>query len=210
MADTTHARLMDDTYRYQRLIYDATRAWFLLGRDHLIAHLDARPGARVLEIACGTGRNLDHVERRYPGAQLYGLDISGEMLRSARAKLGGRAHLALADACAFDPGALFGVAQFDRIILSYSLSMIPDWTAALDQARAHLAPGGAVHIVDFGTQTRLPRMGARALNAWLGRFHVTPRHDLRAQLQRMDGLDVIWRDLHGSYAQHAVLQRADR
>ena len=120
MADMTHARLMDDTYRYQRLIYDATRAWFLLGRDHLIAHLDARPGARVLEIACGTGRNLDHVARRYPGAQLYGLDISGEMLRSARAKLGARAHLALADACAFNPGALFGVAQFDRIILSYN------------------------------------------------------------------------------------------
>ena len=40
MADTHHAALMDRTYRHQRLIYDATRAWFLLGRDHLIAHLD--------------------------------------------------------------------------------------------------------------------------------------------------------------------------
>jgi S-adenosylmethionine-diacylgycerolhomoserine-N-methlytransferase len=208
--DTGHAALMDATYRHQRLIYDATRAWFLLGRDTLIDRLDPPPGARVLEIACGTGRNLDRIGRRHPGCQLFGLDISAEMLRTARAKLGTRARLAEADACRFDPQALFGEAAFDRIVLSYCLSMIPDWTAALREATRHLAPGGAVHIVDFGLQDGLPGAFRRGLAGWLGRFHVTPRPGLRAAVEALAaerGLDATWTPLHRSYAQHASLSR---
>lgn len=208
MTAWTHAALMDRTYRNQRRIYDATRAYFLLGRDHLIAQLAPPAGARVLEIACGTGRNLDHIARRYPDCALYGLDISEEMLLSARAKLGTRAALAHGDACDFDPRILFDVAEFDRIILSYSLSMIPDWPRALDQALDHLAEGGSLHLVDFGRQHRLPAFARRGLNAWLARFHVTPRHDLQGTLHALAArrdLALKITDLHGSYAQHAIL-----
>lgn len=208
MADTHHAALMDRTYRRQRLIYDATRAWFLLGRDHLIAHLDVPRGGRVLELACGTGRNLAHIGRRYPGAQLYGLDISEEMLRSARAKLEGCARLAYGDACAFDAAALFGEARFDRIVLSYSLSMIPDWPRVLDCALDHLAQGGSLHVVDFGRQHRLPGLARNGLNAWLAKFHVSPRHDLPAHLDRLArarGMQLQVQDLFSSYAQHAIV-----
>ena len=76
MSDLAHAALIDRTYRHLRRIYDLTRGWFLPGRDHLIADLDLPAGGRVLDIACGTGRNLDHIARRYPGCDLYGLDIS--------------------------------------------------------------------------------------------------------------------------------------
>lgn len=206
--DTGHAARMDATYRHQRLVYDATRAWFLLGRDHLIDRLDPPAGARVLEIACGTGRNLDRIDRRYPGCRLHGLDISAEMLRSARAKLGTRARLAEADACRFDPDMVFGERAFDRIVLSYCLSMIPDWTAALGEATRHLAPRGSVHIVDFGLQDRLPGWFRGGLAGWLGRFHVTPRDGLRAAVETLAterGLDAAWEPLHRSYAQHAVL-----
>lgn len=208
MTDSSHAALMDRTYRHQRRIYDATRAYYLLGRDHLIARLDVPAGGAVLEIACGTGRNLHHIGKSYPKAVLFGLDISTEMLQSARAKLGGRAKLAQGDACGFDPVALFGVVQFDRIILSYSLSMIPDWQGALREALAHLAPDGSLHVVDFGRQHRLPGVMRRGLNGWLAKFHVTPRHDLAivlGDLARDRGLRMAHRDLHGSYAQHAVV-----
>ena len=210
MSDASHAALMDRTYRYQRRIYDATRAFYLLGRDHLIAQLDPPKGGHVLEIACGTGRNLHHIAQRFPDCALYGLDISEEMLTSARKKLGGRAMLAQGDACDFDSDALFGVAKFDRVIFSYCLSMIPDWTGALEQSLRHLAPGGSLHIVDFGRQHRLPGFARRFLNAWLARFHVTPRHDLPAVVQRLSGihgLSVQITDLHRSYAQHTVLIR---
>ena len=45
--------------------------------------LGARPGMRVLEVGCGTGRNLVSALRRFPQAEFYGMDISSEMLATA-------------------------------------------------------------------------------------------------------------------------------
>lgn len=178
-----HAALMDSVYRGQRHVYDLTRKYYLFGRDRLISGLDLRPGQAVLEIGCGTGRNLAQVAKRWPGVTLHGLDLSSEMLKSARATLGGSALLAQGDATAFCPQALFGRGSVDRAILSYALSMIPDWRAALDQGAAVLAPGGALHVVDFGDLAGLPSPLRKGLRAWLAAFHVTPRLDLVAAAQ---------------------------
>ena len=43
-----HARLMDGIYRGQRHIYDATRKYYLFGRDRLIAGLALQDGGKVL------------------------------------------------------------------------------------------------------------------------------------------------------------------
>ncbi|NBC35574.1 methyltransferase domain-containing protein [Novosphingobium sp. FSY-8] len=169
---------MDDVYRWQRHIYDVTRKYFLFGRDRMIAGLDLADGAHVLEIGCGTGRNLAQVGDIWPHARLYGFDISEQMLATAQGRLMARAHLAQGDACAFDPVALFGRAEFDRVFISYALSMIPDWQAALHAACAVLAPGGELHIVDFGDCAGVPQPLRAGLRAWLRHFHVTPRLDL--------------------------------
>ena len=206
----SHAALMDATYCRQRHIYDATRRFFLLGRNRLIAELDPPPHGHVLEIACGTGRNLALIAEWYPGRRLYGLDISTQMLASARRRLGGRAILAEADACDFDARSAFGTARFERIILSYSLSMIPDWTRALGTAAEHLAPGGQLHVVDFGDQADLPAWFRRALRDWLARFHVEPHRDLGDAMARHAaelGGTLRWAPLHGDYAQYGVLTR---
>lgn len=175
MAGSGHAALMDEIYRGQRHIYDFTRKYYLFGRDTLIEGLGAEPGMRVLEVACGTGRNLAKIVKAWPGVRLYGLDISAEMLKSARAALGAEARLGEGDACSFDASALLGEPQFDRIVLSYSLSMIPDWEGAMDHASSLLAPGGALHVVDFGDLAGLTRPLANGLRAWLAKFHVEPR-----------------------------------
>ncbi len=180
-----HAALMDEVYRGQRHIYDLTRKYYLFGRDTLIARLNARAGMRVLEVACGTGRNLAKVGKVWPGVRLFGLDISAEMLKSARAALGTEAHLGEGDACAFDPQALLGEPEFDRIVLSYSLSMIPDWQAALDHAAGQLAAGGQLHVVDFGDLQGLPGPFQTLLKGWLARFHVEPRISLPAAAARI-------------------------
>lgn len=173
-AAAEHARLMDGIYRGQRHIYDLTRKYYLFGRDRLIGELNLPAGGSVLEIACGTGRNLHKVAARWPTSELYGLDISSEMLKSANARLGNRAKLARGDATSFDAEALFGRAKFDRVILSYSLSMIPDWRATVKQALEVLAPNGTLHIVDFGDMDGLGPFRAMLLR-WLEMFHVTPR-----------------------------------
>ena len=199
---------MDSTYRRQRHIYDATRKYFLLGRDYLIQNLDPPPNARVLEIACGTGRNLALIGELFPDRRLYGLDISAEMLRSARARLRRSVFLANGDATSFDGAEVFGSSQFDRIVLSYSLSMIPDWEDTVRNAVRHLSPDGELHIVDFGSLDRFPGWFRRGLYAWLARFHVEPRLDLKATLSTSTALDLKWRTLYGGYAQYAIVANA--
>ncbi len=206
--DMTHGALMDQIYRKQRRVYDATRKYYLLGRDYALRHLAPSPEAHILEIACGTGRNLSQIDMRYPGRHLYGLDISSQMLLSAEAKLGDRAKLAQGDACDFDPVALFGHDKFDRIVMSYCISMIPDWHAALTEATRHLAPGGEVHIVDFGDQSQMPRWFNRSLRSWLMRFHVVPRDDLPQVLERVTDAGVTHKRLLGSYVQYACIRNS--
>lgn len=184
-AEAEHGALMDSVYKGQRHIYDATRKYYLFGRDTLIDGLNARGGMRVLEVACGTGRNMAKVRKAWPGVRLYGLDISEEMLKNARRALGDDAVLAAGDACSFDPQDLLGEDRFDRIILSYSLSMIPDWEGALDHAAAQLAPGGELHMVDFGDLSGLPGPLERGLHAWLAKFHVQTRSALPQTCERI-------------------------
>lgn len=189
-AGASHAALMDGVYRYQRHIYDLTRKYYLLGRDRLIARLQPPRGGTVLEIGCGTGRNLVLAARRHPEARFFGLDISSHMLETAgdtiaRSGLRDRIALALADATSFESESLFGRQTFDRVYLSYAVSMIPDWQAALRAAIDATAPHGSLHVVDFGQQENLPRWFKAMLHGWLARFHVTPRADLGAVMRRI-------------------------
>ncbi|WP_420409913.1 class I SAM-dependent methyltransferase [Hoeflea sp.] len=205
---STGAEAMDGIYRYQRHIYDLTRRYYLLGRNELITLLQPPAGGSVLEIGCGTARNLVLAARRYPQARLYGLDISVEMLKSAERtlrnnNLEARVTLAQADATRFDAEALFGQAGFDRVFCSYSLSMIPGWETALQQAGKAVSAGGELHVVDFGSQTGLPDWFARGLRNWLARFHVTPRDRLQdamaAIASETDGT-LSFRPIYRDYA----------
>ena len=215
MANTCTMDLMNRTYRHQRYIYDFTRKYYLLGRDRLIAEIEARDGARVLEIGCGTGRNLIVAARKYPGAQCFGIDVSTEMLNSAigaisRAGLTARIRIAHGDATRFDPDSLFGIARFDRIFISYSLSMIPQWRGVLDTAVSLLAPDGELRIVDFGGQESLPGAIRWLLRRWLAMFHVTPCDDLEAILTARaaaTGASLVFERPYRGYAQYATLRR---
>ncbi|GAB4348606.1 MAG: class I SAM-dependent methyltransferase [Oricola sp.] len=210
-----HRGLMDAIYRNQRHIYDLTRKYYLLGRDRLIADLAAGEGATVLEAACGTGRNLIVAARRYPRARFFGFDISSEMLKQARRNvekhgLSDRIVLVQGDATDFDPAALFGIGSFDRIFLSYAISMIPPWRAAVSEAAGHLAPGGALHVVDFGGQERLPGWFRAGLHAWLAKFHVAPRADMEeamAAAARAAGATLTFESLFRDYARYGIIRR---
>jgi S-adenosylmethionine-diacylgycerolhomoserine-N-methlytransferase len=215
MTSANATDLMDRIYRHQRRVYDVTRKYFLLGRDRMIAEIDAGDGARILEIGCGTGRNLIILARKYPGASCFGIDVSTEMLDSAmraisRARLKARVHVAHADATQFEQRLLFGVDEFDRIVISYSLSMIAQWQSVVGMAIARLAPHGELRIIDFGGQERLPLILRRLLWRWLSAFHVEPRDDLEALLKTTAaaaGAQMTFTRPYRGYAQYAVLRR---
>ncbi|WP_322988229.1 class I SAM-dependent methyltransferase [Hoeflea sp.] len=210
-----HAGVMDRIYRHQRHIYDLTRRYYLLGRNDLVAALKPPPDGTVLEIGCGTARNLILTAQRYPQTRLFGLDLSSEMLKSAdatvaRSGLGGRIKLAQGDATCFDAGELFATSGFDRVFLSYSLSMIPGWEAALCQAMLAVRLGGELHVVDFGQQTGLPRWFGTGLHGWLKRFHVTPRKslgDAMARLAAEQDASMNFSSLYRDYARIGVIAR---
>jgi len=212
------ALLMDRMYRRQRHIYDATRKFYLLGRDATIATLGARANDGVLEIGCGTGRNLVKMARRFPEAQLFGLDVSEEMLTSARAAIAraglkARVRVAQGDATAFDAAQLFGRPNFERVMISYALSMIPPWREALAQAIDVVAEGGALQIVDFGDQAGLPRVLRAGLRRWLAAFDVTPRDalgDEATALALERGARARAFALYGGYAVRATVERPGR
>jgi S-adenosylmethionine-diacylgycerolhomoserine-N-methlytransferase len=181
---------MDRMYRHQRHVYDLTRKFYLLGRDAMLDDLPCAPGARICELGCGTGRNLIHLARRQPGVSLYGIDVSSEMLATARSKLRradlqSRVELAESSVDGLDPRRLFGVDRFDVAYFSYVLSMLPDWRRAVERARALLRPGGTLAIVDFADQSAASALRRRALLAWLALFDVHPRPEIEAELKEL-------------------------
>jgi S-adenosylmethionine-diacylgycerolhomoserine-N-methlytransferase len=187
----THAGLMDRIYRPQRHFYDLTRKYYLLGRDRLIAGLALRPGATLIEVGCGTGRNLIAIAKAYPQARLYGLDASEAMLETARLKIAraGLEHrIAVRHALAeqLSPHA-FGLTSFDHVLFSYSLSMIPGWQGALEAGVTALSENGQWHVVDFADFQGLGFLGRAAITAWLRPFHVSPRVEFLRTLEGLKG-----------------------
>lgn len=212
------AKLMDAVYRHQRHVYDFTRKYYLLGRDHLIARLDPPRQGVVLELGCGTGRNLIAAAKRHPDVRFVGLDISRHMLETAEkniAKAGLSDQITLIEGDAADPEATSakatGVVAFDRVFYSYTLSMIPIWREALAAGAARLATGGRIHVVDFGQQKGLPGWFRKLLFAWLRSFHVTPRAGLEEELRELadrTGCRLEARPLYRGYADYAELHKA--
>lgn len=143
----SHAERLQAFYAPQADRYDAFRARLLHGREELIARLDLRPGMRVAELGCGTGSSLDVIGPALESLAHYDMvDLCPALLVQARRRAGSWHNIVVheADATNWRPSQLS-----DRVLISYALTMIPDWRMAIDNAKAMLAPGGRIGIVDF-------------------------------------------------------------
>lgn len=206
---------MDRMYRLTRHIYDASRKYYLLGRDHLIENLNAGNGEHVCEVGCGTARNLIKLAKEYPAAHFYGLDASDEMLKTAQNSLNknGAEKIKIAQAYAqsFDPAALFGLSKpLDKIFFSYSLSMIPPWRESIEHTYSLLPSGGEIHIVDFGDMAGLPKWFKKFLYFWLKLFHVFHKPEILEHLKNIssEGRGTLsFTPLYKGYAWYAVLKK---
>ena len=165
-----HRRFLNRYYGTTRHVYDLTRRYYLFGRDRLLEDLLAEPWERLVEVGPGTGRNLLELRAARRGAVLGGLEASDAMLEHARARCP-FAELRQGFAEDSDLAGLLGERP-DRILFSYSLSMMQDPVTALANARGALARGGEVAVVDFADFRGLPWPLRPVFRAFLGAFHV--------------------------------------
>jgi S-adenosylmethionine-diacylgycerolhomoserine-N-methlytransferase len=168
-----HRAFLDEYYGWAEPLYDWTRKPYLLGRDRTLTRILERPFARMVEVGAGTGRNLARLHAARPDARYAAVEPSAPMRRRLATRCPwARSQDAFAEDV--DYQALFDLARPDVILFSYSLSMIQHPGRALRKARAALAPGGEVFVVDFGDLHRVPRGVARSFRRWLDAFHVHP------------------------------------
>ena len=180
---------MDKMYRHQRYFYDLTRKYYLLGRDKMIAEMDVKSGENVLEVGCGTARNLRILAKKYPHTNFFGLDASSEMLKTAEEKTANLKNINLKVALAddFNYQQTFDLSnQFDTIYFSYSISMIPTWKESIANGLDNLKSGRAFYIVDFYDQKDLPSWFQKILKGWLKQFHVQFWGDLMPHLESLE------------------------
>jgi S-adenosylmethionine-diacylgycerolhomoserine-N-methlytransferase len=208
---------MDAMYRMQRYIYDFTRKYYLLGRDQLLRELEVPQGGAVLEIGCGTARNLIRLARQRTDLSCYGLDASTVMLTTAAAQVERRGlvpRITLRHCLAeeLDHARTFGLAEpFDAAFFSYSLSMIPTWPQAIEAALGNLKPRAAFYVVDFWDQGAWPGWFRALLKRWLDLFHVHFRPELLEHLRQLEAKGVgklTIQSIAGRYAYLATFRKS--
>lgn len=179
-----HAKRLEGFYAGQAASYDRFRERLLHGRDDLLARLPLRPGASLVELGAGTGRNLEPIADRIPGlSAVYLVDLCPSLLAVARQRIAARGWSNVsaveADATTWRPPL-----PVDAVVCAYSLSMMPDWRATVANACAMLKPDGMLAVVDFtvvdsataflsGTQKQ-PAALRWAWRRWFGHDGVHP------------------------------------
>lgn len=163
---STHHTNIQRYYKVHSKVYDVTRWSFLFGRQRILSDLpDLKPRPRILEVGCGTGKNIPFLEYLYPDATIVGMDISGDMLEKAKKKTGDSEQVNLIQRRYGDRET--AQKPFDLILLSYSLTMIGDSTDnILQQIHEDLSTDGYVGVVDFHSTP------FRWFRRWMSKNHV--------------------------------------
>lgn len=142
-------------------IYDLLRpTWIARGSDSDLADLleqAACPGCRVLELASGTGHNLERIREAQPSFGSYlGVDVSSAMLRRARRRGQGDTRIEWLEADARRPDALHWPGNpsrfappFDLILSTWFLAHLDRPETTVEAALRLLAPGGTAIFLFF-------------------------------------------------------------
>lgn len=167
-----HRDFLNRYYGPCRHFYDLTRKYYLFGRDRVLDGLLEEPWSTLVEVGVGTGRNLRRLHRGRPEARYGGVDACDAMLSHARARLPW-ATLQHGFAETVELTGVLGV-PLDRVVFSYTLSMVEEPLRALRNAQQALAPDGKILVVDFADFRGFPAVLSRPFRRFLAAFHVHP------------------------------------
>lgn len=142
----SHEDKLNQFYKSQAALYDAYRQNMLHGKKKLIPSIPFNTGDTVLILAGGTGDILDHMPYANKFKKIVLVDLCGELLKIAKEKRGNIKNLDIVHA---DATTFVSEEKFDKIIITYSLTMIPCWIKAIDAIKKNLKDGGYLGVSDF-------------------------------------------------------------
>ena len=153
----SHAQRMESFYGAQAKDYDDYRKRLLTGREEMYRSVPVPENGVWVDMGGGTGWNIENLADSIDQLkQVYVVDLAESLLDVAKDRFQQRGWenvtTCVADATRFRPPE----GQADVVTFSYSLTMIPDWFAAIDNALAMLKPGGVIGIVDFYVSRKFP------------------------------------------------------
>jgi demethylmenaquinone methyltransferase/2-methoxy-6-polyprenyl-1,4-benzoquinol methylase len=177
MSDPDPRRALEQ-YRRHADGYDASARRTMDLRRRAIDWLELAPGARVLDVACGTGLSLPLLDERVgAGGQVVGVELSPEMMRLARA----RWPRAVLVEGSMEEAALEG--RFDAVLFNYTHDVLQS-PRALANIFAHVKPGA-----------RIVAAGVKHPPAWLFPLRLLRLWKARPYLTTTRGLDRPWAPL---------------
>lgn len=188
-------------YRRYAAVYDAIFGAVLQpGRRAVVEALDLRPGERVLEVGVGTGLSLPLYP---PQVRVTGIDLSGEMLAKARARVA-REGLRSVDALhEMDAEAMsFPGSSFDKVVAMYVMSVAARPARLLAELRRVCRPGGEIYIVNHvRSENRLIGAVEKALARFSDQLGFHPDFELHqlgpgtAVLDEISRINFFWKVL---------------
>ncbi|HYY37623.1 MAG TPA: methyltransferase domain-containing protein [Xanthobacteraceae bacterium] len=155
-------------------------------RKRAAQRLGLRPGDRVLELGCGTGRNFPYLRQAVgPNGRIYGVDLSSGMLAKAQALCEERqwSNVELAQNDAAEYAAPEPV---DGVLFGLSYNTMPHHLMVLRHALKQLRPGGRIVIMDGKVPSGAGGKLALPFGLWLmkhtmlGNPLIKPWNDLAA------------------------------
>lgn len=187
-AMTTLGKDTKSYYRFHSRIYDLTRWAFLFGRSGVVDEISKKAPKRVMEIGCGTGRNLIQLKKYCPEVECIGVDSSEDMLDVAKKKskdLGINWMLGTYPSHEVT-SKINAVGKPDVILFSYALSMFnPGWEDCLDKAHEDVSDEGGVFLVDFHLSSQ------SWFKKWMGCNHVKMEGQLLEKINSMNRIEKI-------------------
>lgn len=148
-ASNTQVKEMADESMVRNLAAQANALW--PQEAAIFARNEILPGARILDVGCGTGEIITRLAGQFPEAHFLGVDLETAHLDRARARctgFGDRIEFVRDDALALRQPA----GQFDLVLSRHVLQAVPDAPRAVAELVRVTRPGGRLHILaeDYG------------------------------------------------------------